>query len=219
MQNRFKNVYLAHRAVRLVTWAALLGLCALVIWGAEGVPPVSWRVLFQVAPLLPHLWHTQRTALLLPLSLLVIQALTWPILACLLLRVWLTLLYYSWSAKQGYQLSAPAFSTSQQQQAAPLVSPPSHGDGDLYNATTDAFPLLQFSPVTISGRHSAIRIPTQPGNGAEHGMVPPFQSAPVPIRPSFVSVPHLSGGIPPSPTPVKRASPSRFWTFDSISRP
>jgi len=203
MKYRFKNVYLAYRPMRIATYVFLTGLCVLLVWGAGGIPPVSWRILFQVLPVLPHLWLVQRTALLLPLWLLVMQALTWLILACLLLRAWATVLYYSWSVKQQV---LPTFSDWQSQQRPPAVSTSLYADMDLYNATTDAFLLSGRSPsVTTSGRHPAIHIPTQPTNGGTQVGASPFPPVPVPV--------------PPPSTPAQRSSRSPFWTFDSSSYP
>jgi hypothetical protein len=191
MKYRFKNLYMAHRPMRIATYVFLTGLCVLLVWAAGGIPPVSWRILFQALPALPHLWLVQRTALLLPFSLLVMQAFTWLILACLLLRAWATVLYYSWSAKQ---------------QSPAVVSTSLYTDMDMYNATTDAFLLSDLSPsVTTSGRHPAIHIPTQPDNGGTHVAAPPFSPMPVPV--------------PPPSTPAQRTSPSPYWTFDSSSYP
>ncbi len=203
MKYRFKNVYLAHRPMRIATYVFLTGLCVLLVWGAGGIPPVSWRILSQVLPVLPHLWLVQRTALLLPLWLLVMQALTWLILACLLLRAWATVLYYSWSAKQQV---LPTFSDWQLQQPSPAVSTSLHADMGIYNATTDAFLLSDLSPsVTTSGRHPAIHIPTRSANGGTQVGASPFPPVPVPV--------------PPLSTPAQRSSPSPFWTFDSSSYP
>src|SRR6266568_1135328 len=203
MKYRFKNVYLAYRPMRIATYVFLTGLCVLLVWGAGGIPPVSWRILFQVLPVLPHRWLVQRTALLLPLWLLVMQALTWLILACLLLRAWATVLYYSWSVKQQV---LPTFSDWQSQQRPPAVSTSLYADMDLYNATTDAFLLSDLSPsVTTSGRHPAIHIPTPPNNGGPQVGAPPFPPMPVPV--------------PQPSTPPQKSSHSPFWTFDSISYP
>ena len=206
MMYRFKNVYLTHRPMRIATYIFLTGLCVLLVWGAGGIPPVSWRILFQVLPTLPHLWLVQRTALLLPFSLLVIQAFTWPILACLLLRAWATVLHYSWSTKQQFLPVSPTFADWQRQQSHAVVSTSLHTDMDMYNATTDAFLLSDLSPsVTTSGRHPAIHIPTPPNNGGPQVGAPPFPPMPVPV--------------PPPSTAPQQSSHSPFWTFDSISYP
>lgn len=208
MKYRFKNVYLAHRPMRIATYVFLTGLCVLLVWGAGGIPPVSWRILFQVLPALPHLWLVQRTALLLPFSLLVMQAFTWLILACLLLRAWATVLYYSWSAKRQV---LPTFSDRQSQQRPPAVSTSLYTDMDMYNATTEPFLLSDLSPsITTSGRHPAIHIPTRPTNGGPEVGASPFP--PVPVPPPSTPVPLPS-------TPAQRSSPSPFWTFNSSSYP
>src|SRR6266568_2226386 len=171
MKYRFKNVYLTHRPMRIATYIFLTGLCALLVWGAGGIPPVSW-----------------------------------PILACLLLRAWATVLHYSWSTKQQFLPVPPTFADWQRQQSYAVVSTSLHTDMDMYNATTDAFLLSDLSPsVTTSGRHPAIHIPTPPNNGGPQVGAPPFPPMPVPV--------------PQPSTPPQKSSHSPFWTFDSISYP
>ena len=67
MLEKVKAAYTNYWSLRLAAGIGLIVCAALLYWLPGGFPPWAWRLLFQVAPTVPHLWQRQGVVILLPL--------------------------------------------------------------------------------------------------------------------------------------------------------
>lgn len=139
LQKRLKKAYTTHRSLCFATYTTLLGMSILLVEGAGMLLPGTWRVLAQVFPVIPQLWMKRGYSLALPLTLLIVQVLTWPILGYILLRAWLTILRLSRQtkhARQNVDFDFVAWQLAQSSHEAHV---------DMHNQITDAMPAQQLS--------------------------------------------------------------------------
>src|SRR6266567_3977933 len=67
MLEKVRAAYTNYWSLRLAAGIGLIVCAALLYWLPGGFPPWAWRLLFQVAPTVPHLWQRQGVVILLPL--------------------------------------------------------------------------------------------------------------------------------------------------------
>jgi serine/threonine protein phosphatase PrpC len=78
MLERFKLTYDNHPWFRRMSWG-LLVIAAIGIFQTGGMPPRAWILLAAVLPQLSRLWVLRGTAIVLPVTVLVLQSLIWVI--------------------------------------------------------------------------------------------------------------------------------------------
>jgi len=79
MSERFKLAYDSHPWFRFMSWGLLVLAAIGIIQASGGIPPRAWILLAAVLPQLSHLWVLRGTAIVLPVTVLVLQSLIWVI--------------------------------------------------------------------------------------------------------------------------------------------
>ena len=130
-----EKVRAAYTNYRWLSRAACIGLivcAALLYWLPGGFPPWAWRFLFQILPMLPHLWQVQGFAILLPLMGLICLSVMLLFLWGMLVVAFIKMAQYWWYALrerqrfllelQEAELLAEQMAANEMQQVAAVAS-------------------------------------------------------------------------------------------------
>lgn len=93
MLDDLKTSYDLHSWVRYCTWAILIGLTLILLWGEQGFPPRVWFVFAQAVQNVPRAWATQGVPALLVVLWLGVRSSLWLLSWGLLLRISVALLW------------------------------------------------------------------------------------------------------------------------------
>jgi serine/threonine protein phosphatase PrpC len=96
MLEQWKTAYSESRRVRTFVSLCLAAAGLLLYTLTGGFPPWAWRFLLRVLPQLPHLWASQRSAIIVPLMGLVLLSLSLLILWLLLIFAAYRIVLYWW---------------------------------------------------------------------------------------------------------------------------
>ena len=123
---RFLAAYNRRTTMRRAIWG-LLPITAIVLALLGGLPPRPWRLLAQTLPQVALLWHLHGAAIIVPLLLLVVQALDWALLWLLPIGACILIVRHWWKQRYGFEFefvdeSAEAdLALRQESQRAPLA--------------------------------------------------------------------------------------------------
>src|SRR5205823_11830020 len=136
MLGKVRAAYTNYWSLRLAAGIGLIVCAALLYWLAGGFPPWAWRLLFQVAPTVPHLWQGQGAVILLPLvgliCLSVMLLLLWGMFVVALIKM-VQYWWYAFRERQHFltelqeaELLAEQMAADEMQQVALALTQPSN---------------------------------------------------------------------------------------------
>src|SRR4051794_10049905 len=132
MLEKVRAAYTNYRSLSRAACVGLIICAALLYWLPGGFPPWAWRFLFQILPMLPHLWQVQGFAILLPLVGLICLSVMLLLLWGMLVVAFIKMAQYWWYALrerqrfllelQEAELLAEQMAANEMQQVAAVAS-------------------------------------------------------------------------------------------------